>query len=120
MGRGLSRLQRHILAEAGRRSRVFYAEVLAGYFGWAPKYPLKRDSDGTLAGPGDQKFSRRGVGEKVYRKTLATLSRSCLRLQQRGLVTCLRGEYGRWAAVEITDKGREWLSANLVPTTAPS
>jgi hypothetical protein len=129
MGRGLSELQRYILTEAGKRQRVYYADILEGFFGWAPVKPIARWKAGDVRGgvpgypeeqipenevgsikhPGHQYFSRRKIGEKNYRKVLATLSRTCLRLGQRGLVTCLRGTMGHWSGIEITDKGREQL-----------
>jgi hypothetical protein len=44
MGRGLSDLQRYIPAEAGKRSRVYYADVLEGFHSKspmpAPAFPL--------------------------------------------------------------------------------
>jgi hypothetical protein len=131
MGRGLSPLQRHILAEAGRRRRVFYAEVLEGYFGWEPVRPLKRykagdkegypkqrpiprEQVGMLRSPGDHYFSRRAIGAARYNSAMASLSRACARLGDRGLVTCLYGTVCRWSGVEITDKGSEWLSVNTL------
>jgi hypothetical protein len=116
MGRGLSDLQRYVLAEAGKRSRVYYAEVLAGFYGWRPRRELARDAEGKLRSPGSWHFSPRKVGENRYNKAMAALSRACARLGTRGLVTCLKGVSSRWAGVEITDKGKEWLSVN---TRAP-
>jgi hypothetical protein len=62
--------------------------------------------------PGDQRFAVAAIGVKRYRSTLVTLSRACSRLEQRGLVTRLRAAHSHWAAVAITDKGREWLTVN--------
>jgi hypothetical protein len=135
MGRGLSKLQRHILMTAGRQQRVYYADVLERYFGWKPAPRRDRtarsleryregdtfdgrtvtaDEIGMLKYPGSQYFSRRQIGEATYSKTMATLSRACLRLERRGLVKCLQGKISHWAGVEITDRGREWLSAHSV------
>jgi hypothetical protein len=125
----LSKLQRYVLARAGRQRRVYYADVLEGYFGWKPVRPIRRykagdevghpvsrpvpaEDIGMIWGPGRQYFSRRRIGEKAYHKTMVTLGRACLRLGQRGLVRCLRGKVSHWAGVEITDLGREWLSVN--------
>lgn len=131
MGRGLSELQRFILRRAGQVRRVYYADVLEGYFGWVPRQPIKRhgttrnarypatgmeqtppEQVGELASPGRPHFSRSSIGDATYRKAMASLSRACLRLGKRGLVTCLTGNVSRWAGVEITDQGREWLSVN--------
>ena len=68
------------------------------------------DEVGMLKNPGAQFFSRREIGEREYSRVMATLSRSCLRLQQRGLVRCLRGKFSHWAGVEITGEGRQYLS----------
>jgi hypothetical protein len=118
-------LQRYILKEAGKRNRVYYADVLMGFYGWRPKGPIRRHGEGgypveeseaggagCLFFPGTHKFSRREIGEATYRKTLAALSRSCSRLGVRGLVKCVSAANSHWAAVEITDAGREWLSVN--------
>jgi len=125
MGRGLSDLQRYILDRAGKQRRVYYVEILEGYFGWAPEYEIGRyslgryENDhrgevGELVSPGSQHFSRKRIGEKTYRKVMATLSRSCKRLQARGLVTWLCGTYSYWSGVEITEEGRKWLSVNFL------
>src|SRR5262249_28372340 len=88
--------------------RVYYTEVLMGYFGWKRSTPLPRNPD-AYEGPGTQLFSRREIGEKTYGKVMATLSRACARLGDRGLVTCLYGKHSHWSGVQITDKGTEWL-----------
>jgi hypothetical protein len=125
MGRGLSDLQRFIVVKAATCNRLHYAEILVEYFGWKPNGRLHygpehgKDYAGEdLAGRviGGQHFSLKEIGEKRYRKTMATLSRTCTRLGQRGLVTCLCGRYALWSGVEITDKGREWLMVNKVAT----
>jgi hypothetical protein len=118
MGRGLSELQRYILAEAGKHPRVYHAEVLAGFYGWRPRRPLARDAGGRLRFPGDPHFSPAQIGVARYRSTISVLSRACRSLEVRGLITCARGELSRWSAVEITGKGREWLSANSQEASA--
>jgi hypothetical protein len=112
MVRGLSDLQRYILAEAGQRLRVYHAEVLAGFYGWRPRRPLARDAGGQLRSPGDPHFFPAQIGVARYRSTISVLSRACRSLEGRGLITSVRGGLSHWAAVEITDKGREWLAAN--------
>jgi hypothetical protein len=109
MGRGLSELQRHILVESSRRNRLHYSHILVGFFGWKCRRGFSKDDYAR------QKFSRADIGEAVYRRVMATLSRSCARLQARGLVTCLTGATARWSGVEITAEGREWLSVNTTP-----
>jgi hypothetical protein len=127
MGRGLSDLQRYILAEAGTRNRLYTPEILAGFFQWPPRYrmdrlPADQVSDwlppdycaklGDLEDPSWQYFSKRRIGRLRYARTMAVLSRSIRRLESRGLVTHLRGAYAQWNCVQITDTGREWLSVN--------
>jgi hypothetical protein len=34
MGRGLSKLQRHILERAGQQRSLYYTQVLIEFFGW--------------------------------------------------------------------------------------
>jgi hypothetical protein len=134
MGRGLSDLQRWILVEAAKRKRLYYADVLEGYFRWRPRNPPTRygqhwcwpaksdEEEGQLVHPGDQHFSPRDIGAGEYRRVRATLSRSCSRLGDRGLVTCLTGARSHWAGVEITEQGRAWLTVNScaeLPTSQP-
>jgi hypothetical protein len=96
MGRGLSELQRYILtkAAADRRGQVCYPAILTGFFGWEKKRPFQ------------WKFQPLKIGEGKYRSDKASLSRSCCRLKQRGLV-----KRAHRYALEITATGREWLSA---------
>jgi hypothetical protein len=144
MGRGLSPLQAWVLRRAAQQSRVYYAEVLAGYFGFKPTKPLSyRNDDGTiphgigsvltnelinkianhrplgrtLTDPGGQRFSPGDIGRGRYRAAMSALSRSCARLMDRGLVTCLVGSSSHWAAVEITDAGRAWVEARPEPAS---
>jgi hypothetical protein len=122
VARGLSGLQRWILVEAGKREKaprdgvpgkdnilLYYCDILAGYFGWEPASDI-------LAKPSGRHFSPTEIGVKQYRRTMAALSRSCRRLKDRGLVVWRNGESSsggsRWAAVELTDEGRKWLSVN--------
>jgi hypothetical protein len=49
MGRGLSDLQRYILHEAGKRARVYHAEVMAGFFGFPSFREMRHDEDGMSA-----------------------------------------------------------------------
>jgi hypothetical protein len=124
MGRGLSELQRWILRRASTQRRLYYPEILEGFFGWKPKQPFRRykegekDLDGQPAPVGDlanvagQHFSSRTIGEERYRKVMFTLRRSCARLEERGLVERIQRAYAGWRAVKITQKGREWLSVN--------
>jgi hypothetical protein len=116
MGRGLSKLQRYILREVAARPRLYYADILMGFFGWQPESPLVRDPDNPPSPPRGG-FSVERLGPSRYRSTMAALSRSGERLDRRGLVTCLvPAKKGKWAAVEITDAGREYLSVNTQAT----
>lgn len=96
MGRGLSDLQRWILAEARKRDRLYYADICEKYYGW----PRKTDSQGNPLSIGSQHFSRSEIGEREYNRVMATISRSCLRLEKRGLVRCLVAKSSRWSGVE--------------------
>jgi hypothetical protein len=139
MGRGLSKLQRFILHKASKIRRVHYPIILVEFFGWEPDpdrrnyrlvkegdlcanlaarklEPAKPDEIGSLKNPRCHIFSRKMIGEKKYRSTMASLSRACLRLEDRGLVTCLVGARSHWSGVELTDAGRAWLSANSKET----
>lgn len=105
---------------------VYNADVLEGFFGWVPSRPIHRygDSDyfpvneaeghyrGQLCSPGTPYFSPHAIGVRRYRSTMATLWRSCRRLKERGLIDLFEGPHSRWSGLKITDKGREWLSAN--------
>jgi hypothetical protein len=111
MGPAPSELERYILAKAAGRPRVYFAEVLAGYYGWRPLRPLEYEG-GLLLFPGSQRFSLARIGKHRYAKTKAELSRVCNLLAALGLVNCLTSPGHNGAAVEITGKGREWLAAN--------
>jgi hypothetical protein len=134
MGRGLSDLQRWILRESGTISRVYYTDVLVGHYHWKPAREIRRykagdmrghpakpvppERFGTISWPMIQYFSRRRIGEAEYSKTMAALSRACRRLDKRGLVTWLPCRSR--SAVEITDKGREYLSVYLISASGSS
>ncbi len=98
MGRGLSPLQQHVLEQAATLGRVDYSSLLASYFGYTP---LRLLDDPAHA----------GMLTTEYRRFLASLSRACRRLEQRGLIIRHRG---RPAAVEITELGRRQLSRRHV------
>jgi hypothetical protein len=127
MGRGLSTEQKWILAEAGRLRLVFYVDILTGFYGWQPDWPIERYQKGDLTYtdelvpeewygqakfPGTQYFSRLQIGEKTYAKTMAALSRACARLEARGLVRRFDWRRKGFAGLQITAKGREYLSVN--------
>ncbi len=102
MGRGLSDLQRWILAEARKRDRLYHADICEKYYGWS----RKTDSRGNPLSIGSQHFSRSEIGGREYNRVMATISRSCLRLEKRGLVRCIRAMYGGWAGVmAVTQEG---------------
>ncbi len=112
MGRGLSKLQRFILSKAAHQQRVYYCEILADYFGWQPLKKFKRgectptEDVGVLTNPGEYFFSRQAIGEREYTRVMATLSRSCRRLEERGLVTRIQGASTHWSGVEIREEGK--------------
>jgi hypothetical protein len=111
MARGLSDLQCYILAEAGRRSRVFHAEVLVGFFGWRPRRPLVYDG-GQLLSPISPRFSRARIGERRYDQATDAVRRACRLLERGGLVRRVKGALPAWVILQITSKGRKWLAAN--------
>src|SRR5262245_31279974 len=115
MGRGLSDLQRFILTRAAQQERLYYAEILAEYFGWELRKSMYLKDGKYWSG---QFFGRRKIGEAVYHRVMATLSRTCRRLEARGLVQCVSGAYCRWSAVDITDKGRDCYRLTLAPAGA--
>jgi hypothetical protein len=121
MGRGLSPLQTWVLRRAVQQSRVYYAEVLVGFFGFKPDRPLTYHDDHdnalgrTLDMPGNQRFRPAAIGRDKYRCAVSALSRTCARLEARGLVTCLVAAGSHWAAVAITDAGRAWAAAHPGP-----
>ncbi|HZZ79829.1 MAG TPA: hypothetical protein VFE62_15025 [Gemmataceae bacterium] len=133
MGRGLSKLQRFILVEASRRERLHHADVLYHFF----KFPLGKSftavnaamdyrvgpvtmtsagtpstwgTGGTLRAAGGQRFDPDAIGRSKYNSAQASISRACARLEARGLVKRVTGLYSHWAGVEITDKGREFVT----------
>jgi hypothetical protein len=131
MGRGLSTEQKWILDRAGRQKIVYYVDILTGLYGWEPDQPIERlqkgdtrylaDSGyvpipeewiGLAKFPGTQYFSRGRIGEKTYAKTMTALSRACARLEARGLVRRFDWSRKGFAGVQITAKGREYLSVN--------
>jgi hypothetical protein len=124
MGRGLSDLQRWILREGTRRERVYYADILAGFFKFRPLDGIQHEDgkfttrSGQVVGLGSPKFCPDEIGRSAYRTALAVISRSCARLADRGLVTCLQGRYSRWAAVTLTDEGVAWVRNNLITDVA--
>jgi hypothetical protein len=128
MGRGLSDLQRFILVEAGRRDRLYYTDVLHHFFGFPPRpgerlryhkpgaatkgcprefLPSTWEDGGTLTSPGSQPFDPEEIGRGRYHAAQVSVSRACLRLGRRGLVTSLVGRVSHWGGVELTDRGRE-------------
>ena len=105
MGRGLSKLQHYIVAIAAAAPDLLYiGEILAGFFGWEPIHPIRDESRKRV---GFYCFSRKSIGEKRYAKTMATVSRTCRRLEALGLVERQQGL--AWSGVRITPKGRECL-----------
>ncbi len=104
MGRGLSDLQRWILAEARKQDRLYYADICEKYYGWRRKYHTWGDPFSV----GCNKFYRSEIGHREYNRVMATISRSCRRLEKRGLVRCISGMYSRWAAVvAVRQSGRK-------------
>jgi hypothetical protein len=110
MGRGLSDLQRYIVAKAATVERLYYADILQEHFGWQPVFRPRDGYDKATRTPkyeiGQQRFDPERIGRTRYHQTMVTLSRAADRLQQRGLVTCLVAARSHWSAVEITPEGK--------------
>jgi DNA-binding MarR family transcriptional regulator len=133
MGRGLSPLQRWILCEAASHGSLYLTEILVGYFGWQPRKALYRLGEGHLSywtaetlrstktRYGDEIWEGHEVGDmaggqaigrSTYQRTMAALSRSVRRLEDRGLIASYQWNGTHARHVRLTDKGREWLSVN--------
>lgn len=105
----LSRLQRFILtaadrnrtsearADASKGADLYYSEIMADWFGFEPTNDPR--------GQASQHFDLSTIGKKRYSAASASISRAVLRLQARGLVTCLRGSIARWSGVSLTPQG---------------
>lgn len=97
MGRGLSDLQKWIAHEADVKGTLYYPDILVRYFGWEALYEPMLDARGhPVAG---KLFSPDDIGLKVYRSTMATLSRSCRRLHERQLIRHYHRGPWRWSFV---------------------
>jgi len=107
MGRRFSKLQRFILTRAATADDyLLRSEILAEFWGWKPVSPI-RGPEGKRAGRFH--FSRRQIGEKRYASVMASLSRACRHLQERGLIEQLEGLSG--IGLTITPKGRTWVNS---------
>jgi len=109
MGRGFSKLQRFILTRAATAADyLLRSEILVEFWGWKPISPI-RSRDGKRAGL--YHFSRKRIGEKRYASVMASLSRACRNLQERGLIEQLVGHSGNCLA--ITPKGRACVCSEI-------
>jgi hypothetical protein len=137
MARGLSQLQRQILALAYRNRcerleraatldpeshqyrvltrgvgsvDLYHAEALRDIFGW-PVRSFSWRWDGGRPTWG-QNFSKRRIGERRYRSGQASLSRAVRRLEERGLVERhgVRGMMENLSGLTLTQRGVEEAS----------
>src|SRR5579863_1637444 len=88
---GLSRLQRWMLERAAmnraaeqrndpsRGADLYYAEVLAGFYGFQSHYSIRGN-------PGSHHFRPHEIGRGKYNAACAAISRAAKRLAERGLV----------------------------------
>lgn len=109
----LSRLQRWILYAAyenraavmcepgaSPEADLYYAEVLAGYFG----FPWTHWAGRSLReARGSHCFDREAIGRSRYDAAQASLSRAVRRLESRGLVERHVAAYSRWAGIRLAD-----------------
>jgi hypothetical protein len=101
----LSKMQRYVLEKAAATPDcLYFAEILTGFFGWETDRPIRLTSGELDSG---YRFSKRLIGEKLYRRVMATVSRSCRRLEELGLVK--RHCWSSARGVKITPKGRQLL-----------
>jgi hypothetical protein len=131
MVRGPSKLQRCILKLAEKKNPATYWDVLVHYFKWKvlpvgrtvyvrPGLPLRfcrdrRTADGRpvyIDKP--QWFDEEAIGRKAYLAAVASISRACSRLRQRGLIERKDGASGHAlekfdVAIRLTPQGREFL-----------
>jgi hypothetical protein len=115
MGRGLSDLQRYIVTKAASVERLYYHDILQGYYGWPLHTDFRHMRTDEETGqrrllPGGQFFWPEEIGVQRYHATRVSLSRAVERLQWRGLVTWLSGTRAHWSGVEITDEGRHLVA----------
>ena len=86
-----------VFADYQEGTDVTYPQVLAGYFGW----------EGTRAGGGVYRFSKKEIGEKPYRSAMASLSRAFARLEARELIVRTHSMMAAgWTGADLTDEGR--------------
>jgi hypothetical protein len=111
IGRGLSRQQRWIVAKAAAaKNHVYFTEILEGLFGWKPHGSVPDRARDVLQSYG-YLFSIREIGKNRYGRVMATMSRACRRLEERGLIERVMGH----GAIRITPQGREYLLVNEGP-----
>jgi hypothetical protein len=122
MGRGLSELQWCILKLAEEKKPATYQDILVDYFGWKilpvgrgvrmKKCPWAVRADG-YKNVRDW-FDEEAIGRKPYVAALASISRACSRLKQRGLIGWGRhypqkaGKFQR--TIYPTEQGHEFLT----------
>lgn len=108
MGWGLSKLQWRILelasdaleplhgdAEEGTEHPLLkYAVILTDCYGW----PQVAEND--------QRLRRALIGKERYHAGMAAVSRACIRLEARGLVSIFSGSASRWSGIALTEQGR--------------
>ena len=71
MGRGLSDLQRWILAEAQKRDRLYHFQICEGYYRWKPK---PRSQFFNPSSPlHHHVFSPADIGKREYARVLASV-----------------------------------------------
>jgi hypothetical protein len=115
---GLSRLQRQILeiAAEGRQARlarggdngvdVYSSQLLHRIWGFDAGQENWRRGPRAFSWEhhhvGSPLFNPDEIGRAKYNAAKASLSRALRRLQDRGLVTLLRGRYSQWAGIALT------------------
>jgi hypothetical protein len=84
------------------------AHVLDGYYGW------KKSGVYNYIAYGGHNFDRETIGRNKYNSTRSKLSKTCRRLQYRGLVTLSYGnEHVSWSGINLTEEGIENAKAGL-------
>jgi hypothetical protein len=128
MGRGLSALQRGIIALAASRRDsgqqrtngvdLYFHEILIEVLG----FPAAQGDDRS---PGGRRFMPSHIGRRRFRVARVSLSRAVGRLECRGLVLVLSGVRSHWTGIELTDVGYRMArslsvdSRDIVPKSQP-
>ena len=89
---------------------LFTTQILIEFYG----FPTNRSEEGHWL-KGGQNFNVSEIGEQQYRAGRAAVSRALARLEDRGLVVRVQGEYRNWSGVNLTEEGIALVSSEGSP-----